>query len=184
MTKKETTEFMERIKSHYQEFFIDDFKINEWHKELSKYDYEDVNKKLEEHLKSSEYGESIPKLYFLTKYLTPIEDKGKIKHYTILCNLCGYEIPDNEYNSHYKKCSSAKTIVRDFKKYFNLNVRYKDLMALSDEKFELAYQKYLNKMLESDKLSTLRKKIILKCLYPEQDFETLAEMIKSTGGEI
>ena len=37
MEKKETINFMQRIKSHYQEFVIDDFKIAEWHKELTKY---------------------------------------------------------------------------------------------------------------------------------------------------
>ena len=85
MTIKETNQFMERIKSHYQEFIVDDFKIKEWHKELSKFDLEDVNKKLDEHLKSSEYGEYIPKLFFLTKYLIPSKDKGKIKHYVVKC---------------------------------------------------------------------------------------------------
>ena len=62
MTIRETNEFMERIKSHYQEFVIDDFKIKEWYKELSNYDADDINNKLDEHLRSEVYGDQIPKL--------------------------------------------------------------------------------------------------------------------------
>ena len=172
---------MERIKSHYQEFIIDDFKIKEWHKELSQYDLEDVNQKLEEHLKSSEYGEYIPKLYFLTKYLIPSEQKGQIKHYVVECQLCKRDIPDSDYEDHYKRCSSANTIVRDLKNYFNLKVDYQQLMLMNDREFDKTYTKYLNKMLESDKLSTLRKKIIMRCLYPNESSETLEDMLKGVN---
>ena len=178
MTIKETNQFMERIKSHYQEFIVDDFKIKEWHKELSKFDLEDVNKKLDEHLKSSEYGEYIPKLFFLTKYLIPSKDKGKIKHYVVKCQLCNCDIPDSEYDEHYRRCSSASTIVRDMKLYFNLTVDYQQLMLMNPIEFEKTYQRYLNKMLESDKLDMFRRKIIMRCLYPNQSTETLADMLK------
>lgn len=179
MTKNETMNFMERIKSHYQDFIIDDFKIKEWHKELSQYDLEDVNQKLDEHLKSSEYGEYIPKLFFLTKYLIPTKDKGKIKHYIVKCQLCNCDIPDSEYDNHYKRCSSASTIIRDMKKYFNLTVDYQQLMLIKPTEFENTYHKYLVKMLESDKLDILRKKVIMRCLYPEQSSETLEDMLIS-----
>ena len=78
MTIKETNDFMERIKQHYQEFVIDDYKIEEWYKELKDYDYQEVNAKLEEHLRNEQYGTSIPKVYFLTKYLTKEKDKNKL----------------------------------------------------------------------------------------------------------
>ena len=169
MTIKETNEFMERIKSHYQEFIIDDFKIKEWHKELQKYASADVNKKFEEHLKSSEYGEYIPKLYFLTKNLIEEKDKGKIKKYIIKCQLCDKDVPDELYDEHYKKCSGAKTIVRDMKNYFNLTVDYEQIMKLSDLDYERTCDKYLNKMLEAKDLPAIRKKVILQCLYPGKD---------------
>lgn len=178
MEKRETIEFMNRIKSHYQEFIVDDFKIKEWYKELSKFDLEDVNKKLDEHLKSSEYGEYIPKLFFLTKYLIPSEDKGKIKHYVVKCQLCNCDIPDSEYDDHYRRCSSANTIVRDMKLYFNSKADYQQLMLMNPVEFEKTYQRYLNKMLESDKLDMFRRKIIMRCLYPNQSTETLEDMLK------
>lgn len=178
MTIKETNEFMERIKSHYQEFIIDDFKIKEWHKELAQYDSEDVNKKLEQHLKSEIYGDSIPKLYFLTRYLIPTEDKGKINHHYVECQLCQQSVFDSDYDNHYKRCSSATTIARDMKKYFNMNVNYQIMMNMTEKDFDELYVKYLNKMLSAN-ITDLRKKIILRCLYPDLDTETLAEMIKT-----
>lgn len=178
MTIKETNEFMERIKSHYQEFIIDDFKIKEWHKELSKYDAEDVNKKFEEHLKSELYGDSIPKVYFLTKYLVPTEDKGKVIHHNVVCQLCNQTIFDDDYDNHYKRCSSATTIARDMKNYFNVNTNYQIMMHMDEKSFDELYVKYLNKMLGAN-ITDLRKKIILRCLYPDLDTETLAEMIKT-----
>lgn len=78
LNKKETINFMERVKSHYQEFIIDDFKISEWYGKLKDYDAEDVNKKFDEHLGSEVYGDYIPKIMFLTKYLTPTKEKGKL----------------------------------------------------------------------------------------------------------
>lgn len=177
MTIKETNEFMERIKSHYQEFIIDDFKIKEWYKELKNYDYEDINKKLEEHLKSEVYGEQIPKLYFLTKYLIPSEEKGKIFSYSTECTVCGKQVADEEFDNHFKRCSSASAIVRDLKKYYNLNVDYDNLMNMSNETFEKTYIKYLNKMVDAEDLPLFRKKIILKCLYPNIDID-INELIK------
>ncbi len=171
MEKKETIEFMERIKSHYQEFIIDDFKIKEWHRELSNYDAEDVNKKLEEHLKSEVYGDQIPKLFFLTKYLIPSKAKGKTPHHIVECQLCGQSVFDDDYDSHYRRCSSSTTIVRDLKKYFNMTVDYQKLMFLGDDTFESVYVKYLNKMLDADNLPLIRKKVILRCLYPNVEID-------------
>lgn len=181
MERKETIEFMQRIKSHYQEFIIDDFKIDEWHKELKRYDYEDINKKFEEHLKSEVYGEQIPKLYFLTKYLTPTEDKNKKVNYDITCRLCGLNIPADKYDEHYDRCCGANVIVSDIKKYFNLTVDYNQLMAMNDDLYEKTYIKYLNKMLEVKDLPTVRKRVILKCLYPDKDIN-IDELLKDLVG--
>ena len=65
MTKEQTKNLFRRIKSHYQEFTVDDFKVDEWHKELKDYDYDDVTKRFELHLNSEDYGQVIPKLWFL-----------------------------------------------------------------------------------------------------------------------
>ena len=178
MTAKEVRTFMERVKSHYQEFIIDDFKISEWYGKLKDYDAEDVNKKFDEHLRSEVYGEYIPKIMFLTKYLTPTKEKGKVKHYTIYCPKCGYEIPDEEFEHHTKRCYEASTIVRDFKRYFNQSLQKKKLMALDDEEFEEIYQKYLDRMLDSDKVEDFRKKILIHIKYPEYSNDDIEKIVK------
>lgn len=170
MEKKETINFMQRIKSHYQEFVIDDFRIDEWHKELKKFDAEDVNAKFDEHLKNEFYGEQIPKLHFLTRRLIPSADKGKIKHYTVVCQICGQAVFDTKYEKHYSRCSSASTIVRDLKQYFNLDVDKKKLMEMNDVAFEKAYQRYLNKMYDPS-VPEFRRRIIAKILYPDTDVD-------------
>ncbi len=183
MTTKEVRTFMERVKSHYQEFIIDDFKLSEWYGKLKDYDAADVNKKLDEHLNSEEYGDSIPKIYFMTKYLTPTKDKGKIRHYTIYCTKCCYEIPDTEFEHHTKRCYEASTIVRDFKRYFNQSLQKEKLMNLNENKFEEIYQKYLDRMLSSDKVETFRKKILIHIKYPEYSFDDIEEIVKEIVGK-
>ena len=182
MTIDETSDFLHRIKSHYQEFSIDQFKIDEWYKELQYYDSEDVNEKLEEHLKSEIYGSQIPKVYILTKYLTQSKNKGKINQYTIICNNCGQAVADQTYDKHYKRCSATSAIIRDLKKYFNLNVKQEELENLSDSRFELAYQKYLNKMLDAN-ISNFRRKIILCCIYPNNEIDIDAVAKAMAGKE-
>ena len=176
MEKQETMNILKRIKSHYQEFAIDDFKVNEWHRELQKFDYVDVDLKLDEHLRSEVYGEQIPKLFFLTKHLIPADEKGQIKRYVIHCQNCGAEVPDTLYDKHFARCNATKTIIRDFKKYFNLNVDEEQLNKLNDAKFEEAYQKYLHRMLDA-KIPAFRKQIILKILYPNRELD-IKSMIK------
>ena len=146
---------------------------------MAKYDLEDVNKKLEEHLKNIEYGEHIPKLYFLTKYLIPTIEKGKIKHYVVKCQLCNCDIPDSEYDNHYRRCSGASTIVRDMKTYFNLTIDHEQLMKMNNIDFNKTYNRYLEKMLDSEKLDWFRKKIIMRCLYSNESTETIEDMLKS-----
>jgi len=180
MEKKETVKFMERIKSHYQEFVIDDFKISEWHGKLKDYDAEDVNAKLDEHLNSEVYGEQIPKVYFLTKYLIPTVDKGKVKHYTVICKACGQAVFDTEIKKHEQRCLESNSVVRDMKNYFNIKVDKQQLMLMDDKKFEATYQKYLNKMLEAP-IPNFRKKIIARILYPDMEVDVNAIIDEMVG---
>lgn len=178
MSVKEVRTFLERIKSHYQEFIIDDFKISEWYGKLKDYDAEDINRKFDEHLSREEYEDKIPKIGYLTRYLIKSADKGKIRHYTVICPKCGYEIPDVEFEKHTKRCIEASTIVRDLKKYFYQNIQKKKLLALADDEFEKLYMEYVNKMLESDRVESFRKKILMHIKYPEYSSDDIDEIIK------
>ena len=146
MNINETKEFMERIKIHYPSFIIDTYTIEEWHKELKDYSFEDINKKFEEHLRNEQYGNNIPRIWFLTKYLTKEADKGKNNASDIKtnCQLCGKEIILSEYSNHYHKCSSVDYIIRQVKKYKGQELPRKDIEELTDEKFDKLYDKVLN----------------------------------------
>lgn len=177
MTINETVDFLKRIKANYQEFSIKEkYIIDEWYRELQNYDLADLNEKLDEHLADDLYGREIPKVRLLTKDLIRSKDKGKVKKYLIYCNNCGQVVGDREYDRHYKRCSAVSAMISDLKNYYNLTVKKEELLALSEKKFELSYQKYLYKMLEAD-IPYLRKKIILHLLYPNEeiDIETVAK---------
>ena len=47
MTKIELTNFMSRIKAHYQDFSLDEFKVMEWYEQLKDYDVVDLNLKFD-----------------------------------------------------------------------------------------------------------------------------------------
>lgn len=146
MTREETKQFLRRIKQHYQEFTVDDYKISEWYKELKEYSYDDINERFDEHLRSERYGNSIPKIWFLTNYLIKESEKDghRLKQLRCICSLCKRSVPVVDYQEHYRKCNSIDYVIRQIKKYKNLDVKWKDVEELTDEKFNNLYEKVLN----------------------------------------
>ena len=130
---------MKRIKSHYQEFIVDDFKVDEWYKELKDYDSEDVNKRLESHLRSEQYGESIPKLFFLTKYIEKSKEKGKRLCCEVECPLCKKWFDVDELNRHYDRCSSINYLNTQSIKYFGTGIDREVCLKMSFEDFNKKY---------------------------------------------
>lgn len=151
MTIKETRDFMERIKQHYQEFTIDNYKIDEWFKELKDYNYDDVNKKLEEHLRSENYGSVIPKVYFLTKHLTKEKDKGKVEELIVRCSICGKIIKYKDFQEHMDRCNSVEFINLKSKKLFGKEIDKDRYRTMDNEEFDKIYNKLLEKILQTSK---------------------------------
>lgn len=149
MNRDQIKKLLKRIQSNYPNFIVDDYKISEWHKELKNYDEDDVHKKLEEHMRSSEYGNSEPKLYFLTKFLKTKEEKNKVEKYRLQCTICGKFIPEDEYNEHFERCLDVDYIIRKRKELFDedtseeLKQRY---YSFSQETFDDKYLDFLNKI--------------------------------------
>ena len=141
MEKKQVINFMQRIKSHYQEFIIDDFKIDEWYKELKDYSEEDVNKKLDNHLNSEEYGNQIPKVYFLTKYLTKEQDKNNELVGSQQCNVCHKFIDIKEFETHFDRCSSVDYLNRRSIDYFKKPIDKEKYMNMEQRLFDEKYNK-------------------------------------------
>ena len=151
MTIKEATTFMERIKQHYQDFIIDEYKIKEWYKDLQYYNFDEVNKKLDEHLRSEKYGEYIPKLHFLLMYLVKEEDKDKdwLLEKNVRCGMCGKIMNYYDYEEHYKRHSSIEYIKQQYLKYKNEEIDTEKLFNMDNAEFNKKYDKILEFVLEN-----------------------------------
>lgn len=159
MTIQETSQLMERIKQHYQEFIIDDYKIDEWFKELSKYDYSEVNNRLDQHLRSEQYGQNIPKLFFLTKNLLTLEQKESHSEYIVICSICRQRMKFQEYEKHFSRCSSIEFLEQQAKKY-ELNNFNKDVFKkMAQVEFDRIYDKVLKYVYANTKDENEKKRI-------------------------
>lgn len=141
MELKEVSMLLKRIKSHYQEFIVDDFKVNEWYKELKDYSLEDVMEKLEQHLKSEQYGSQIPKVYFLTKYLIKEQEKNKKLVGNQQCNICHKMINIDEFETHFDRCSSVDYLNRRSIDYFEKPIDKEKYMNMEQRLFDEKYNK-------------------------------------------
>lgn len=157
MERKQTIEFMERIKQHYQEFIIDEYKLNEWHNILKDYEYEDVNKKLDEHLRSEQNGQYVPKVMFLTKYLTKIGEKQTASNFIVTCPLCMKAINYANFTKHYDRCSSTNFLIENSIKYFNKNLNYQKLMEAEEEQFETYYYNFCKELVDKVQNEDLKR---------------------------
>lgn len=143
MEIQETTKIMERIKQHYQEFIIDDYKIDEWHNELSKYDFKEVNDKLDQHMRSEQYGQYIPKLFFLTRNLKTLKQKAEKKEYIVICPFCKSYLNYDKFDSHRERCSSVEFLNEQCNR-FNMKPIDKDhYRKMPQEQFDEIYYKML-----------------------------------------
>lgn len=143
MNKKEVATLLKRIQIHYPSFIVDDFAIDEWYKELKDYSLEDVNEKLEQHLRNEEYSKSIPKMYFLTKFITKVQDKGKDHKYYLFCPICNECVRGENFDTHYGRCNSTRYIIKQTKKYLNKDLNRDVLMNMQEEEFNEKYDKLL-----------------------------------------
>ncbi len=148
MTKEESTKIVDRLKIYRQNFMIGNNVYSEWFKVLEPYDFEDVNKKLEEYLKNADNYNRIPDPYYLTKFLNTIEQKTKKGVIIVSCPLCNKKINDLEFSNHYNRCLSVKFLCKESKKYFNRELDYEKLMSASDKKFGDFYWNFSKKLLD------------------------------------
>lgn len=149
MELKDVKTILARIKSNYPTFMNDDYTRSEWYRELKDYSLEDVMEKLEQHFRSEQYGNQIPKVYFLTKYLTKEKDKDKKKEIYVRCSLCGKTIQLEEYDKHYDRCSSIDYLNRQSIKYFDREIDKEKYYYLEDNVFQEKYDKVLKYVLSN-----------------------------------
>lgn len=147
MELKDVKMILNRIKVNYPTFVNDDYTRSEWYKELKDYSLEDVMKKLEQHFRSEQYGNSIPKVYFLTKYLTKEKEKNTKENISYICPFCKKSISLELYEKHYNKCSSIDYLMNLSKKYFGKPLNKEKLEQADDDVFEKYYWDFSYKLL-------------------------------------
>lgn len=145
MELKDVKMILKRIQVNYPNFVVDGYVQSEWYRELKDYCLEDVMQKLEQHFRSEQYGNSIPKVYFLTKYLKKAKEKKEVDKGRILttCTLCGDTISLAEFDKHYERCSNIDYLNRKSLKFFNKEIDKSKYKNMIDEEFNAIYDKFL-----------------------------------------
>lgn len=139
MERTETKKIVDKIKVFRQSFLATNEIYNEWFKVLEPYDYEDVDKKLDEYFKESNNFGQYPDAYYLTKYLKTIEEKQikDIPH--AKCQICGQAVRFEDYKKHYDRCSSVEYLIDVSKRYLGKTLNKEKLMQTDDKTFDDYY---------------------------------------------
>ena len=141
MRDDEIRELLERIDIHYNtDYSKNKGLINEWKKQLKKYEAKDVFGKLEEYLKS-EFGNNAPKLYYLIKDLKTPDEKYQLQNLHTKCNYCGQIINMDEFEHHHARCLEIEYIEKNVKKYLDQQIVRDDYFKMSDSDLNIRIHK-------------------------------------------
>ena len=121
MKKMELVNFMTRIKAHYQDFLLDDFKIDEWYEQLKDYDINDLNNKLDNYVKG-EFGDVPPKINYLINGLVKTANKGVTPNYIVECPMCHCEVSLERFDDHYARCSAVNYLSNQCEKIYGAKI--------------------------------------------------------------
>lgn len=149
MELKDVKTILTRIKVNYPTFVNDDYTKSEWYRELKDYSLDDVMEKLEQHFRSEQYGNQIPKVYFLTKYLTKEKEKNKTKEIYVRCSNCGKTVNLDEYDNHMERCNSIQYLNKQSEKYFNREIDKEKYFQMDEKTFDEKYDKVLEYVLKN-----------------------------------
>lgn len=185
MTIDETKKVIQKIKT-FRPFFqtgnSSSEEINfrkEWHRVLGSYDYEDVDRKLNEYFKDGDNVGRIPDVYYLVRYLKSSTDKRQSDGIWIRCNLCGEEIADKHFDRHFDRCSSVNYIYKKTQEIFNQKIDKSKLFKMTQEEFDRRYLCFLQQVKEktTDEEEKNRVEKIIRMLNGEKVNLTLEEMM-------
>lgn len=159
---------LKRIDLNYNTNYYDNKPIiEEWYKDLIKYDYEDVDKALDRYMK---FDNSIypPKRNAILRGLKTKEQKFRESNLRTICPLCFRNVQINDFNNHYGRCLDLEFIEKNVKKYLDKSIDYDKYYNMSDDDLEkqvikiskIIYEKttneamknYIKKYLEGKKI--------------------------------
>ena len=141
MEKLETQKILNKITIFRQSFLIRKDTIDEWHKILKPYRYEDVDKKLDDYFKESNNFGQYPDAYYLTRYLRTEEELTNNQDIYSRCSLCGKIINYNEYKDHFNRCSDIDYIKKCGKEHLHKKFDENKLWEMNNTTFNELYWK-------------------------------------------
>ena len=148
MNRKEVSNLLEKIQAYRQSFLITNTLIREWERILEPYDYEDVNRRLDEYFKNGDNFGKYPDVYYLIKYLKKSEDKLKTGVNYARCHLCQKLVDYMEFNNHYERCSSVEYLCNMSERYFSKKLNKEKLLVANKEEFKKYYWEFCKKLYE------------------------------------
>lgn len=141
MTKEQASQITKKIKAYYYYFELDKDSQKIWIDKLLPYSFEDVDKKIEEHI-TGEERQNPPRVQDLIRFLLTEEQKAKSKDdYIVNCNLCGRQMTLKEYDNHYDRCLSIEYLV-NISKQKGQDITRKEIENCKEEVLNKLYEKY------------------------------------------
>ena len=180
MEKLEVNKLIEKIMIFRQSFLKTKNTLDEWFKILEPYDYQDVEKKLDEYFRESNNFGQYPDPYYLSRNLTTKSEKEKYRDVTITCQICGEKVSHGEYAKHFDRCSSIDYLCRMSERFYNKKMDKQELMQLSEITFQKGYWNFCKNLLNLVK-DGLEKRALQNALLthegrkPRYDIEQLAK---------
>lgn len=171
MSRKEVSDLLEKIQAYRQSFLITNAVINEWNRVLEPYDYDDVNKKLDEYFKNGDNFGKYPDVYYLIKYLKSHDEKIKTNGIGVRCQICDRIVNIDNYNEHYDRCSSTEYLCNMSEKYFNRKLNKEKLLGANREEFEKYYWEFCKKLYEKIDDNELIKHSLKNAILTHDGFE-------------
>lgn len=183
MTIEDAKQIVDKIKIYRPNFGgqfdksgFDKLKL-EWFRVLEPYDYEDVNKKLDDYFKNGDNFGKYPDVYYLIKFLKKHDEKVKLNGIAIKCQICGKTVDLNDYDQHYDRCSSIEYLCAMSSKYFNQTLNKSKMIKADKETFDKYYWNFCNKLYDFMKNDNRLKHGLKNSILTKSGFEPEYEVI-------
>ena len=148
MIPMETSNLLNKVQAYRQSFLITKFVLEEWNRILEPYDYDDVNKKLDEFFKDGNNYGKYPEAYQLVKGLIKTEDKGKKTDYIVYCPYCSRALTMSKFTEHTRRCSSVRYLYDKSKMYLGKTLDKAKLYNMAEDEFDKTYNAICKRMLD------------------------------------
>lgn len=148
MTREESCEIVDKVQVHRQSFLITNSVYQEWFKVLEPYDYEDVDRKLDEYFRNGDNFGRYPDVYYLTKYLKKQSEKLQSGNEYVRCQLCQKIIDLATYDKHFDRCNSTTYLCKMSLEKYNKKLNREKLMEAPKDEFEKYYWQFCEKLVD------------------------------------